>query len=81
MGKDLQALRGIAQILAVTIVAELNNISGKDRSCNGRLSGRIELSPCNVRAMRALACSRQQSHPPTASQPEGDEVNNVSVCH
>jgi hypothetical protein len=37
MGKDLQALRGIAQIVAVTIVAELNNISGKDRSCNRRL--------------------------------------------
>jgi hypothetical protein len=35
--KGLQALRGIAQISALTIAAELGNISGKDRSCNRRL--------------------------------------------
>jgi len=34
--KDLQALRGIAQISAVTIAAELGNISSKYRSCNRR---------------------------------------------
>jgi len=35
--KDLQALRGIAQISAVTIAAELGNTSGKDRRYNRRL--------------------------------------------
>jgi hypothetical protein len=40
-GKSLQALRGIAQISAVTIAAELGNTSGKDRSCNRRFSGPI----------------------------------------
>jgi len=33
---DLQALRGIAQISAVTIAAKLGNILGKDHSCNQR---------------------------------------------
>lgn len=33
--KGLQALRGIAQILAVTITAELGNILYRDRSRNG----------------------------------------------
>jgi hypothetical protein len=37
MVKGLQALRGITQISAVTIAAKLDNISGKDRSCNRRL--------------------------------------------
>jgi hypothetical protein len=35
--KGLQALRGIAQISAVTIAAELGSIAGKDRSRHGRL--------------------------------------------
>ena len=35
---DLQALRGIAQISAVTIAAKLGDISGRDRSRNGRLN-------------------------------------------
>jgi hypothetical protein len=39
MGKNLQALRDIAQISAVTIAAELGNISGRDHSCNRRFSG------------------------------------------
>jgi hypothetical protein len=34
--KGLQALRGIAQISVVTIAAKLDNISGKDHSCNRR---------------------------------------------
>jgi hypothetical protein len=51
--KDLQALRGIAQIWAVTIVAELNNISGKDRSCKGCLQGVIMRIARNQRSMSA----------------------------
>jgi hypothetical protein len=35
--KGLWALRGIAQISAVTIAAELGNTSGKDRRYNRRL--------------------------------------------
>jgi hypothetical protein len=41
MGKNLQALRDIAQISAVTIAAELGNISGRDHSCNRRFRGLI----------------------------------------
>jgi len=41
MGKNLQALRDIVQILAVTVAAELGYISGKDLSCNRRLPGVI----------------------------------------
>jgi hypothetical protein len=51
MGKNLQALRDIVQISAVTIAAELNNISGKDRSCNGRLAGPIWLPSPKARWM------------------------------
>jgi hypothetical protein len=35
--KGLQALRCITQISAVTLAAKLDNVSGKDRSCNRRL--------------------------------------------
>jgi hypothetical protein len=38
---DSQALRRIAQISAVAIAAELNNISGKDRSRNQCFQGVI----------------------------------------
>jgi hypothetical protein len=53
--KDLQALRYIAQVLAITIAAELNNISGKDRSCNRRLSGVISSAGLNKGSLNALA--------------------------
>ena len=39
--KGLQTLRGITQISAVTLAVELDNISRKDRSCNGRFAGPI----------------------------------------
>lgn len=45
MGKNLQALRDIVQILAVAVAAELGYISGKDLSCNGRLRGVIRGLP------------------------------------
>lgn len=54
MVKDSQALRRIAQILAVTIAAELNNISGKDRSCNGRFRGPISDARRKTSSMSAL---------------------------
>jgi hypothetical protein len=51
---DSQALRRIAQISAVTIAAELNNISGKDRSCNRRYSILILSLLCKSLSMREL---------------------------
>jgi hypothetical protein len=59
--KDSQALRGIAQILAVTIAAKLGYISGKDRSCNGRFRGLIVAIFTKMLSVSALACFHQMT--------------------
>ena len=59
-GKSLQALRGIAQISAVTIAAELGNTSGKDRSCNRRFPLLIRQLARNQHRMSNLSWASER---------------------